>query len=124
MRETMLVNFRKNSTSNTHNLYPHRTSRNMYTGCTRNRNINRKGTIHCGKVSRKCRMIIFDTDLIFESKSILSKTKPCFKNCHSKFSIYFRFAPQLCVHRVYNRARSFVQLIIFQVLYVLIWIAI
>lgn len=66
MRETMLVNFRKNSTSNTHNLYPHRTSRNMYTGCTRNRNINRKATIHCGKVSRKCRMIIFDTDSIFE----------------------------------------------------------
>lgn len=61
----MLVNFRKNSTSNTHNLYPHRTS--ILEICTQGvPDINRKETIHCGKVSRKCRMIIFDTDLIFE----------------------------------------------------------
>lgn len=59
----MLVNFRKNSTSNTHNY--------IHTGhleiCTQDvPDINRKGTIHCGKVSRKCRIIIFDTDLLFE----------------------------------------------------------
>ena len=85
-------------------------------------------------------MIIFDTDLIFEKidyvssahlthitfllKSILSKTEPRIKNRHSTFSIYFRFASEFCVHRVYNRVRSFVQLIIFQVLHVLFRIAI